>query len=276
MKLKPSIVKWILMGMLFMCTIMLTWALMPETPKETTLIKPTPLSSERKIEEKADKLLKEMSKNLQALDKFKFTAQGYYEVILDSLDQKIQITNAGNISVQRPDKLKAERTGEIADLEMYLNKGNFSLYGKKLNLYANTFTGNTLDKSIDYLQENLDITLPASDLLYSDVYSSLLEDVNSGFYVGQSIAGNEVCDHLAFSGKEVDWQIWIDSKKLPRRYVITSKKEEGSPEYAIEISDWNTNPKFNENTFVFNPPAKAEKIEFLQNKDIHTKNRTDK
>jgi hypothetical protein len=274
MKYKITSKKWFLLGTAFFFCAVVTLAFMPlEKECESDVIPSKAVLRKAKIDEKADRILKEMSKNLTSLTKFSFTSRGYFELVVDSIVQKIQVTNMGKLSVQRPDKMKAERNGAMADLDMYLNKGKFTLYGKKNNMYATASTGESLDKTVDYLRDNLDIYLPAGDLLYSDAYAGLTEDVTSGVYVGQSMAGDVLCDHLAFAGNEVDWQIWVEAgaQKLPRRYVITSKKEKGMPEYAIEISEWNTNPKLKEEMFNFTPPGGAVKIDFLTNKDVQSR-----
>jgi hypothetical protein len=279
MKNKLTAKRWFLSAILISFCVLGTLAFMIPSKETESSAKEKEISATKtefrkgKIDEKADKILKEMSENLAALKKFSFTSRGYYEVYVDSVVKKIQITNMGKLSLQKPDKLKVEREGEKADLEMYLNNGQFTLYGTKNNMYATASTGADLDKTVDYLKENLGIYLPAGDLLYSDVYKTLTQDVVSSAYVGQSMAGDVLCDHLAFSAKEVDWQIWVEAgeNKLPRRYVITSRKEEGMPEYAIEISEWNTKPKLKDKLFVFNPPSGAVKIDFLTHKDIQTR-----
>ena len=41
--------------------------------------------------------------------------------------------------------------------------------------------------------------------------------------------------------KEVDWEIWIArGTTTPCRYVITSPKVSGGPQYIIDIRDWKT------------------------------------
>jgi len=48
------------------------------------------------------------------------------------------------------------------------------------------------------------------------------------------------CEHLAFRNDDTDWQIWIQvgDAPIPRKYVITSKTEEGAPQYTLVIRDW--------------------------------------
>jgi hypothetical protein len=47
-------------------------------------------------------------------------------------------------------------------------------------------------------------------------------------------------DHLAFSGAEADFQIWLERGKqaLPKKLVITYASLPQSPQYAAVFSDW--------------------------------------
>ena len=74
------------------------------------------------------------------------------------------------------------------------------------------------------------------------------------------------CTHLAFRGSEVDWQIWIEDgdKPLPRKFILTSKKVAGEPEFTVLIRSWDMAPELTNSEFSFTPPKGAKKIEFLQ------------
>ena len=71
------------------------------------------------------------------------------------------------------------------------------------------------------------------------------------------------CDHLAFRTEEVDWQIWIaqGDRPYPCRYVITSTKVKGSPQYTIDVRDWKTGAEVASDTFSVDVPKDAKKLE---------------
>jgi hypothetical protein len=219
------------------------------------------------VEKNAEKLLRSMTDYLSQLKEFTFTAEGFYEYVLDSTKQKILINNNGKLYFKRPDKFKAERTNELSDAEFYYNGKLLTVYGKKQNYYAQDEVPSDLNKALDYSRDILSIETPAADLLYTDAYNGLMEDVISGQYLGKAYAGGKLCHHLAFRGNETDWQIWIEDgkKPLPRKYLITSKKLEGAPQYSIEIPEWNTDVKLSDQMFTFTPPKGATRIEFLKN-----------
>ena len=124
----------------------------------------------------------------------------------------------------------------------------------------------TIEQTLDYARESLDVVAPAGDLLYQDVFARLTQDVTSGFVVGKAAIGGVKCDQLAFSGPDVDFQIWIadGDKPLPRKYVITTKQVAGQPDFAVVISNWNLSPSVSDGLFTFVPPQGAKKIDFLR------------
>ena len=70
------------------------------------------------------------------------------------------------------------------------------------------------------------------------------------------------CDHLAFRTKEVDWQIWIaqGERPYPCRYVITSNKVAGSPQYTIDVRTWKTGAEVAADNFSLQIPTGAKKL----------------
>ena len=107
---------------------------------------------------------------------------------------------------------------------------------------------------------------PGAELLYGNAAERMLKVTTSGFVVGPSVVGGIKSTHLAFRGEEVDWQIWIEDgdKPLARKFVLTSKKVTGEPQFTVLIRSWDLTPKLTDQMFTFVPPKGAKKIEFLQ------------
>jgi hypothetical protein len=118
---------------------------------------------------------------------------------------------------------------------------------------------------LDFARESLDLVAPAADLLYADSYDRLMHDVRSGFVVGKAVVEGDRCDHLAFSGPDVDWQIWIadSDNPLPRKFVVTTRHMVGQPQYVVMMDNWNTRAKPADSEFDFVPPPDAQEIEFI-------------
>jgi hypothetical protein len=217
------------------------------------------------VEPKADQLLKQMSDFLAKQQAFSVGTEHGTEVVLKT-GQKLDLVANSNVVIQRPNRLRTDRSGEIADLSFYYDGKEITLYGRKMNMYATAEAPHALDAAIDFARQQLDLEAPAADLLYSNPYKVLMEDVVSGSYIGEAVIDGKQCHHLAFRGNETDWQIWIEdgARPLPLRFVIVSKKVTGAPEFTVTLKNWNLNPTINPDLFTFTPPPKAERIEFVR------------
>jgi hypothetical protein len=183
--------------------------------------------------------------------------------------QKIQFASASDVFVQRPNHIRANRVG-VADVEFYYDGSNISLFGRQKQYYATTAAPPTIDAMLDDVRTRLGMEPPGADLLYSDVYKGLMEDVTEARYVAPSVIGGTKTHHLAFRGKDVDWQIWIEDgdRPLPRKYLIVTKGTQGEPEFGVELSSWNVAPNLSAALFKFTAPPNATKVDFLPPKEM--------
>lgn len=217
------------------------------------------------IDPQAEKLLKRMSDYLAGRQQFTATAESTLEVVLTS-GQKIQFDSPATLEVSRPNKLRAHRKGDIVNQEFFYDGKTLTLYNPKENLYATVAAPPTIDEMLDFAREKLDVIAPGAEILYGNAAERMLKVATAGFVVGKSVVEGVKCTHLAFRGADVDWQIWIEDgdKPLPRKFVLTSKQVNGSPEFTVLIRSWDVAPKLTDKEFTFVPPKGAKKIEFLQ------------
>jgi hypothetical protein len=217
------------------------------------------------IEPAAEKLLQRMSDYLAGRQQFTLKAESTLEVVLTS-GQKVQFESPATLEVSRPNKLRAHRKSDIANQEFFYDGKTLTLYNPKENLYATTAAPASIDETLDFAREKLDIIAPVSELLYKNAAEKMLKASSSGFVVGPSVVAGVKTTHLAFRGSEVDWQIWIEDgdKPLPRKFILTSKQVKGEPEFTVVIRNWDVAPKLTDQEFSFTPGKGAKKIEFLQ------------
>ncbi|MEW6143565.1 MAG: DUF2092 domain-containing protein [Thermodesulfobacteriota bacterium] len=217
------------------------------------------------VDPKADQVLRKMSDYLAQLQQFKIQTENALEIVLIS-GQKIQYNNQVEIAIKRPDKLRADRKGEVYDQEFYYDGKTLTQYSEGANVYATIEAPPTLDGALDFAMATLHIEAPGADLVYSNSYNILMEDVISGIYVGMTIVDGVNCHHLAYRKNDVDWQIWIEDgdKPLPKKFVITTKWLTGAPQYTITVKSWDLSPKLKDDMFTFVPPKDAQKIEFVR------------
>ena len=216
------------------------------------------------VEPRAAELLQASTAFLARQKQFSVNAGMTLEVVLKS-GQKLQFDHTGALSVQRPNRLRADRRGDLVDQVFYYDGKSITLYDPAQRYYATVAAPDTLEAMLDFARTKLDIEAPAGDLLYGNAFEIVMDGVTSGFVVGKSMVGGVRCDHLAFRGADVDWQVWIQDSgpPLPRKYVITSREIPGAPEFAVVMTKWNLAPKFTKWTFAFTPPKDAQKVEFL-------------
>jgi hypothetical protein len=184
------------------------------------------------------------------------------EIITPEL-QKIQFASSGQLKLNRPDKLRVRRTGGYADVELIYDGKTLSLYGNNAKSYVQADAAGTVDQVIDTIQSKSGAAMPGTDLLLTNSFDELMTNVIEGRHVGQGVVDGVECEHLAFRGVDVDWQIWIETgaRPVPRKYVITSKTLAGAPQYTLRIKDWKTDAIADADAFVFKPPAGATKVD---------------
>ena len=220
--------------------------------------------TKKNVEPKADELLRKMSAELAGTKAFQYDADHVLEVVTKE-GEKLQFVAKSRVMVQRPNKVRSDRLGAIADTSLYYDGKEITVYGKRQKVFARTPAPEKLDDAIEFAREKLGLEAPAADLFSPNAYDLLMEDVVSGRYVGDEPVGDRLCHHLAYRGSETDWQIWVADgpHALPCRFVITSKKVKGTPEFEVAFSNWNLSPTFDDSTFTFTAPKDARKIEFL-------------
>lgn len=201
---------------------------------------------------------------LAGLKQFRAEMDTVIEFVLPD-GQKLQNGHRVSVAVQRPNKLRAERVGDIVDQVFTYDGTSLSIDLRKAKYYATVAAPPTLEEMLDFAREKLDVIAPASDLIYKNAFERLSDGLTSAFVVGPASVAGVACDQIAFRNEEVDWQIWIEQGKKPlvRKFVVTSKKMPQSPEFMVVISKWDTAPKLAAASFNFVPPKNSMKIDFL-------------
>jgi len=217
------------------------------------------------IEPRAEELLKAMSDRLAGLQRFAFSAEETFDELSDG-EPRMELSNVRRIAVERPGRLAADATGDTLARASWYDGKSVTLLDKAHNTYGRVEVPATIDAALDTLVDEYGIVQPLTDLLYSDVYSVLIEGVTYGRYLGIHRAAGVDCHHLAFAQETIEWQLWIDAgdDPLPRKMVITYVHEPGEPQYAATIQKWNLDPKFPAELFTFEPPEGAQKVEFAR------------
>lgn len=164
--------------------------------------------------------------------------------------QKIEFKHSSRQSVQRADKLCAERHGELEQTFVY-DGCKLMLFDTAASVYASVAAQATLEAMLDFARTQLDIAAPAGDLVYQNAYEILTAELLSGVVVGKAVIEGVRCDHLALRGPVTDLQPWIQegAQPLPRRMLITTRDLFNAPQYAVTMTRWDLQPRFDDQTF---------------------------
>jgi hypothetical protein len=117
---------------------------------------------------------------------------------------------------------------------------------------------------LDEVARRYGMAVPLSDLIRSSAYRALMVDTkaNAAEYDGKANVVGAVCEHLAFQGGHIDWQIWIEAGEspLPRALVFSEKQQTGRRVYSATIGQWNLSAAASDQQFVFQPPSGAKQV----------------
>ncbi len=216
-------------------------------------------------EVEARSLLKAMTTYVAAQPAISFAYDSDLEVITRD-NQRLTLASSGTVALARPNKIRATRTGGFTDLETVFDGSMFTLLGKGANVYVQVPIQGSIDQLVDELKDKYRRPLPAADLLLTSAYKELADGVLDVKDLGSGVIGGVECDHLAFRKKDVDFQIWIaqGGRPFPCRYVITSRLVPGSPQYSVQVRNWQAGPSVSSGGFAFVAPAGARKITFKE------------
>jgi hypothetical protein len=217
------------------------------------------------IEEKADTVLRQMSSFLESQNQYQFTANTIRDV-LTSNGVLVQITQDVEVVVNRPNEFRVETSGDLVKRQFWYDGTTAALLDSERGVYATREAPDTIDATLDALIEKFGVNMPLADLMYSDIYDGLTQNVVAGYYFGLSEVDGVPCHHLVFVQDNVDWQIWIEDSDtpLPRKVAVGYKNRPGVPRYLAIINNWNLTPEISNDLFTFSPPADAKEVEFVQ------------
>jgi hypothetical protein len=219
------------------------------------------------IDPEALAILKKATDYLTGLTQFRLKGFRDTDVVQES-GQKLQFTSLFDVSLKRPDRMFASRTDDDGiTRRLWYDGKTASMYDEGEKVYGQIQVPDTIDEMLDYLETVLESPPPLTDLLYNDL-SHLAERALSGIYLGISFVDNSACDQLAFRGKSVDWQMWVDrgEKPLIRKIVITYKELPGEPQLSARLEEWNVVPQFSDTLFQFSIPEGARRIPIVGSK----------
>ena len=217
------------------------------------------------IEPKADAALHRMSDYLSGLNTFRVDTTTVDETKVNKDGQRIQELADSKFAIRRPGEMRIDRVSPDGRVVFRDDGKQLSVFNSDKNIYAVAPAPAKLDEAADHARKQLQVDAPGVDLLASNPYGALTEGVTEGRYIGLVPMGGGVMAHqIAVSKKNVSYQIWIQDgpQPLPLRYVVTGRDLRGSPQFTIQLRNWQPNVRVPADGFAFTPPADAKKVAF--------------
>jgi len=216
------------------------------------------------VDPAATQTLQRMIDYLGSLKQFSVHTQNTLEDLLPS-GQRIDRDISADIMISRPNKLQAERKGELFEQVFFYDGKTLTLYNPADQVYATEPAPATIEALLDYTRESLGLMIPAADLVYRNAYPLLMQGVTAATVIGKVDINGVICDHLAFSRPDVDFQVWIaDGKQpLPCKYVVTDTGTPALVSVSTVMSDWKVAPVVADERFTFDPPEGVIAITFM-------------
>jgi hypothetical protein len=217
------------------------------------------------IDPRADEMLRRMGDFLGKAKHFCFKAEVWQDIDTSS-GNRIQAGRTVDMDVRRPNRVRVEVRSPRRDRELVYDGNTITLYNRKDNLYGAIRTSGSVDEAMDVASDKFGIPMPLEDFLRSDPRRDMLEKARSGRDIGSVNVMGVPCEHLLFSAGNVDWQLWIEKgpKPVPKKFVVTYKDEEDSPQFTAIFTNWDFNTELPDFLFKFEPAPGASQIPVLE------------
>jgi hypothetical protein len=227
-------------------------------------VSPSPPKPMEGVEPQALEILRRMSATLAEAKEFSYRSVNTTEAPAKT-GQFVMLFSDVEVAVKRPDKLRAQLSGEAPHFDFYFNGTTASAYAPSTNVYSTVQAPPTIDAMLPALEDETGIRIVSAPLLVSEPYAMLTRNLISGVIVGPTDIKGRPCEHLAFRSPGINWEIWVESdqRSLPWRVAVTFTDRPNFPRVLIEFLSWNLHPWLRDQAFQFRKPAGAREIPFL-------------
>jgi hypothetical protein len=194
------------------------------------------------IDSRVREILSQACDELSSAKTVTYHAEINFDSVLPSY-VKLQYAAALDAAIKRPNRLAISYKSDLGAKEIWYNGKTLTILDPAHKAYASVAAPDTIDAMLAQAAEEKNLSIPMEGFDSSNPCEVLYRQVQRGKYVGVNDVGGVDCDHLAFSGQEADFQLWIDhgKKPLPLKIVITYKKLPAEPQWAAVLSKWRFN-----------------------------------
>jgi hypothetical protein len=215
-------------------------------------------------------VLARMTEFLTTRATLRFEADIYYDAVQAS-GQKLEFGSHREIAVAPPNRVRIEVSHAEGERELVTFDGErLSASLPRHHVYASIPYTGTIADALDHLVTEYDVETPLADLLRPSLAEDVAKRAISGRNLGPVTIGSTPCDHLAFRGELLDFQLYVarGDEPVPMRFVIDYHAEIESPQFRASLSSWEFASSIPDALFRFVPAAGAQRVTFAELLDL--------
>lgn len=224
--------------------------------------------SESRVENRVIEVLRQTGDFLRSLDGYRVIIDESFEVDQDEDGVLLEYDGVQELVFapergSRPHGFHASVDGDLVKRSFWYDGQTFAMLDRTHNVYASGPAPAGISELLDTLRSDYGFVGPLVELLFRDLAQLVRQHARSGSYVGIHSAAGRPSHHIYVSGRQVDWQLWVDAgeQPLPRKLSVTFRQDEGRPRYSAVFRSWDLAPEIASGTFRFEPPEGARKLD---------------
>jgi hypothetical protein len=192
-----------------------------------------------------------------------FTAEVTYESP-SRMGFPLAYTTKSDVVMQRPDKLRVITLGDGPASEFYYDGKMMMAYAPAEDLGAVTDAPATQTMEVAY--HDAAIYFPFDDVIVSDPYKDIYDDLRMAFYTGQSnVVGGTTTDIVAHDTGGVFVEMWIGAgDKLPSMLRAIFADDPMKLRHRLELYNWHIDRNVTADFFTSEKANKAKHIKFAR------------
>jgi hypothetical protein len=190
------------------------------------------------------------------------------EVFADArLDAGLIVSNPTEIliKVDRPGSLYLHSFDGLNKKQIYIHKGQLTLYNSETNFFARAKVPETIEEAMQVAIDKFSLELPLAELIFANSAIAMMKEQDTILYLTDKsrISGVD-CHHIVVRAAEIDLQLWVEEGEQPtaRKMSMSMKWEGGSPR-TTALMNVSKKDGFDSKTFEFKPPEGAQEIRFF-------------
>ncbi|QGZ61465.1 DUF2092 domain-containing protein [Paraburkholderia acidisoli] len=213
------------------------------------------------VDPRATDALDAMGAYLRTLRQFEVSAETSTDVVLDN-GQNAALLRQTVLKVKRPDRLRADVTGNGNTRGLVYDGRHFTIFNEKKGYYTRNDAPPTLDGLVRDLATTWHIETPLADLFYWGSDKNDDASITAAQVLGVEKVDTRWCTHYVYQQAGADWELWIEQgrRPLPCHMVIADTTQPTLPRHVVTYH-WNLAPAFNASTFTYRPKPGAKEIE---------------